>query len=218
MLLSPAHFQALMLGLLWTVGLSLLSFVGGGSVGFLVALSRISGSRLVRFLAGVYVQLVQGTPVLILMFVLYFGLSIFGMDVPPLLAAAVAMTIYASAYLGEIWRAGLEAVPRTQWEAADCLALSRVQRLFLVVLPQALRISTPSTVGFMVQIVKSTSLASVIGLAEMTYIGKLINNSTFRPFTTYLVIAVLYFCLCYPLSWLAKRLERKLNVHHRPAA
>jgi polar amino acid transport system permease protein len=164
------------------------------------------------------VQLVQGTPVLILMFVLYFGLSLFGLDVPPLLAASVAMTIYASAYLGEIWRASLQSVPLTQWEAADCLALTRVQRLFLVVLPQALRIATPSTVGFMVQIVKSTSLASVIGLAEMTYIGKLINNSTFRPFTTYLVIAVLYFGLCYPLSWLARRLERKLNVYHRPAA
>ncbi len=218
MLLSPAHFAALMNGLAWTVGLSLLSFVGGGAVGFVVALSRISGSRVVRFISSAYVQLVQGTPVLILMFVLYFGLSLFGMDVPPLLAASVAMTIYASAYLGEIWRASLQSVPLTQWEAADCLALTRVQRLFLVVLPQALRIATPSTVGFMVQIVKSTSLASVIGLAEMTYIGKLINNSTFRPFTTYLVIAVLYFGLCYPLSWLARRLERKLNVYHRPAA
>jgi polar amino acid transport system permease protein len=216
--MSPAHIEALLHGLAWTVGLSLLSFIGGGAVGFVVALSRISGSRVVRFISVVYMQLVQGTPVLILMFVLYFGLSLFGMDVPPLLAASVAMTIYASAYLGEIWRASLESVPRTQWEAADCLALSRVQRLFLVVLPQALRIATPSTVGFMVQIVKSTSLASVIGLAEMTYIGKLINNSTFRPFTTYLVIAVLYFGLCYPLSWLAKRLERKLNVYHRPVA
>ncbi|CAN5375933.1 amino acid ABC transporter permease [soil metagenome] len=217
-MLSPAHFAALMNGLAWTVGLSLLSFVGGGAVGFVVALSRISGSRVVRFISSAYVQLVQGTPVLILMFVLYFGLSLFGLDVPPLLAASVAMTIYASAYLGEIWRASLQSVPLTQWEAADCLALTRVQRLFLVVLPQALRIATPSTVGFMVQIVKSTSLASVIGLAEMTYIGKLINNSTFRPFTTYLVIAVLYFGLCYPLSWLARRLERKLNVYHRPAA
>ncbi|MES2533829.1 MAG: amino acid ABC transporter permease [Pseudomonadota bacterium] len=205
-------------GLAWTVGLSLLSFVGGGAVGFVVALSRISGNRVVRFISSAYVQLVQGTPVLILMFVLYFGLSLFGLDVPPLLAASVAMTIYASAYLGEIWRASLQSVPLTQWEAADCLALTRVQRLFLVVLPQALRIATPSTVGFMVQIVKSTSLASVIGLAEMTYIGKLINNSTFRPFTTYLIIAVLYFGLCYPLSWLARRLERKLNVYHRPAA
>ncbi len=218
MLLSPAHFAALMNGLAWTVGLSLLSFVGGGAVGFVVALSRISGNRVVRFISSAYVQLVQGTPVLILMFVLYFGLSLFGLDVPPLLAASVAMTIYASAYLGEIWRASLQSVPLTQWEAADCLALTRVQRLFLVVLPQALRIATPSTVGFMVQIVKSTSLASVIGLAEMTYIGKLINNSTFRPFTTYLIIAVLYFGLCYPLSWLARRLERKLNVYHRPAA
>ncbi|MFY9510811.1 MAG: amino acid ABC transporter permease [Rubrivivax sp.] len=213
--MSSAHFAALLNGMAWTVGLSLIAFAGGGVVGLAVALGRIADAWPLRVLVGTYVALVQGTPVLILMFVLYFGLSIFGFDVPPLLAAGIAMTVYASAYLGEIWRGCLQAVPAKQWEAAECLGLSRVQRMRLVILPQALRIATPPTVGFMVQIVKSTSLASVIGLAEMTYIGKLINNSTFRPFVTYIVIAGLYFALCYPLSWWSKRLEKKLHVGHR---
>ena len=213
--LSSAQFSALMLGLVWTVGLSLVSFAGGGLVGFAIALARIAPSRTVRMLTSAYVQLVQGTPVLILMFLLYFGLSMGGLDVPPFAAASAAMIIYASAYLGEIWRGCLQAVPKTQWEAAECMALSRTQRMLWVVLPQAIRIATPLTVGFMVQIVKSTSLASVIGLAEMTYIGKLINSTNFQPFSTYIITAGLYFCLCYPLSWASRRLERSLHAPHR---
>lgn len=213
--LSPAHWNALLAGLSWTVFLSLVGFVAGGFVGFAVALARISDNAIVRGIAVVYVNLVQGTPLLVLMFVLYFGLPIIGFEMPPLAAACIAMTLFSAAYLGEIWRGCLESVPRTQWEAADCLALARWERMLLVILPQALRIATPPTVGFMVQIVKNTSIASVIGMAEMTYIGKLINNATFQPFRTYLVIAALYFALCYPLSWLSRRLERKLNVAHR---
>ena len=214
-MLSSAQTVALMQGLTWTVGLSLISFVGGGLLGFVVSLARIAPSRTLRGVVGAYVQVVQGTPVLILMFLLYFGLSLGGLDVPPLLAAGVAMIIYASAYLGEMWRACLQAVPRTQWEAAECMALSRTQRMLHVVLPQAVRIATPITVGFMVQIVKSTSLASVIGLGEMTYIGKLINSTNFQPFVTYTITAALYFCLCFPLSWASRRLERRLHVPHR---
>ncbi|KFC70111.1 Polar amino acid ABC transporter inner membrane subunit [Bosea sp. LC85] len=213
--LSPAHWAALLSGLSWTVFLSLVGFLAGGLVGFGVALARISESAIVRRISLAYVNLIQGTPLLILMFVLYFGLPVLGLEMPPLAAACIAMTLFSAAYLGEIWRGCLEAVPRTQWEAADCLALARWERMLLVILPQALRIATPPTVGFMVQIVKNTSIASVIGMAEMTYIGKLINNATFQPFRTYLVIAALYFALCYPLSWLSRRLERKLNVAHR---
>lgn len=213
--LSPAHWNALLAGLSWTVFLSLVGFIAGGMVGFSVALARISDNAIMRGIAVVYVNLIQGTPLLVLMFVLYFGLPIVGFEMPPLAAACIAMTLFSAAYLGEIWRGCLESVPRTQWEAADCLALARWERMLLVILPQALRIATPPTVGFMVQIVKNTSIASVIGMAEMTYIGKLINNATFQPFRTYLVIAALYFALCYPLSWLSRRLERKLNVAHR---
>lgn len=209
------HLVFLLQGAGWTLVLSLIAFVGGGLVGFVVALCRISPLRPLRWLSTAYVQLVQGTPLLILMFLAYFGLSIAGLSLPALVAAGLSMTIYVSAYIGEIWRGCIQAVPRTQWEAAECLALSKVQRMGLVVLPQALRIATPPTVGFMVQIVKNTSLASVVGFVELARAGQVVNNSLFEPFLVYMLVAGLYFCLCFPLSWWSRQLERRLLVAHR---
>ena len=209
------HFMYLLQGAGWTLVLSLIAFVGGGLVGFVVALCRISPVRPLRWVSTAYVQLVQGTPLLILMFLAYFGLSIVGLSLPALVAAGISMTIYVSAYIGEIWRGCIQAVPRTQWEAAECLALSKVQRMRLVVLPQALRIATPPTVGFMVQIVKNTSLAATIGFVELVRAGQMINNATFRPFVVFVLIAALYFALCYPLSAWSQRLERRFDVAHR---
>ena len=209
------HFVFLLQAAGWTLVLSLLAFAGGGLLGFIVALCRISPVRTVRWVSTVYVQLVQGTPLLILMFLAYFGLSIVGLSLPALVAAGLSMTIYVSAYIGEIWRGCIQAVPRTQWEAAECLALSRVQRMRLVVLPQALRIATPPTVGFMVQIVKNTSLASVVGFVELARAGQVVNNSLFQPFLVYMLVAGLYFLLCFPLSWWSRQLERRLLVAHR---
>jgi polar amino acid transport system permease protein len=214
------HLQFLLQGAGWTLVLSLIAFAGGGLLGFGVALARISRFKPLRWLAYGYVQLVQGTPLLILMFLAYFGLSIFGFSLPGMVAAGLSMTIYVSAYIGEIWRGCIEAVPRTQWEAAECLALSRTQRLFLVILPQALRIATPPTVGFMVQIVKNTSLASVVGFVELARAGQVVNNSLFEPFVVYMLVAALYFALCFPLSWWSRRLEDRLHVGRtvQPAA
>ncbi len=195
--------------------LSLMAFVGGGLVGFLVALCRVSPNRTLRWGSFAYVQLIQGTPLLILMFLTYFGLSIVGLTLPAIVAAGLSMTVYVSAYIGEIWRGCIQAVPRTQWEAAECLALSRVQRMRLVVLPQALRIATPPTVGFMVQIVKNTSLASVVGFVELARAGQVVNNSIFEPLIVYMLIAGLYFLLCFPLSWWSRQLEHRLLVTRR---
>lgn len=210
------HLSFLLEGALWTVCLSLISFLGGGAAGALVALARISRWRPLRWLAIAYIQVIQGTPLLVILFLSYFGLSIMGFTLPPLVAAGLSMTIYVSAYLGEIWRGSIQSVARTQWEAAECLALSRWQRLRLVVLPQAVRIATPPTVGFMVQIVKNTSLASIVGFVELVRAGQLINNSIFQPFLIYLLIAALYFAMCYPLSAWSRRLEMRLHFGHRP--
>lgn len=209
------HLMFLLQGAAWTVGLSATGFLGGGLLGFVVALGRIAPSRLVRTAFGAYVQLVQGTPLLILMFLAYFGLGIAGFNVPALVAAGLAMTVYASAYLGEIWRGALQAVPKTQWEAAECLSFSRAQRLFLIIVPQALRLATPPTVGFLVQIVKNTSLASVVGFVELARAGQVINNSLFEPFLVFSIMALLYFALCYPLSLWARALETRLRVGRR---
>lgn len=210
------HLSFLLEGALWTVCLSLISFLGGGAAGALVALARISRWRPLRWLAIAYIQVIQGTPLLVILFLSYFGLSIMGFTLPPLVAAGLSMTIYVSAYLGEIWRGSIQSVARTQWEAAECLALSRWQRLRLVILPQAVRIATPPTVGFMVQIVKNTSLASIVGFVELVRAGQLINNSIFQPFLIYMLIAALYFAMCYPLSAWSRRLEIRLHFGHRP--
>ncbi|MEZ7809029.1 amino acid ABC transporter permease [Alcaligenes phenolicus] len=210
------HLNFLLEGALWTVVLSLISFIGGGLGGALVALARISAWCPLRYLAIAYIQIIQGTPLLVILFLSYFGLSIMGLTLPPLVAAGLSMTIYVSAYLGEIWRGSIQSVARTQWEAAECLALSRWQRLYLVILPQAVRIATPPTVGFMVQIIKNTSLASIVGFVELVRAGQLINNSIFQPFLIYVLIAALYFALCYPLSAWSRRLEMRLHFAHRP--
>jgi len=209
------HLIYLLDGLVWTVVLSALAFLLGGIAGFFVMLCRISRFLWLRRAALVYIQIVQGTPLLIQMFILYFGLGVINISVPPLVAAGLGMMIYSSSYLGEIWRGSVESISRTQFEAAECLGLTRWQALRDVILPQALRIATPPTVGFLVQLVKNTSLASVVGFLELTRAAQVINNSLFQPFLVFGIAALLYFAVCYPLSVWSRSLERKLNVGRR---
>jgi len=210
--LNAHHFWYLIAAAQWTVLLSLIAFAGGALVGLPIALMRVSPNRALRIAAGGYIQLIQGTPLLILLFLTYFGLGIFGYKLVPLVAAGLALTLYAAAFLAEIWRGCIEAVPRTQWEASDCLGLDRFQQYAYVVLPQAVRMAIPPTVGFMVQIVKNTSLASVIGFVELARAGQIVNNSTFEPFVIFCIVAAIYFAMCYPLSLASGYLERRANA------
>ena len=209
---SLTHLGYLAVAAQWTVILSLLAFVGGSILGLALALARVSRISTLRFAAGAYIQVVQVTPLLVLLFLAYFGISIVGFNVPPLLAAAFSLTLYTGAFLGEIWRGCIQAVAKTQWEAAECLGIGRFGQYLHVVLPQAGRMAIPPTVGFMVQVVKNTSLASVIGFLELSRAGQIVNNSTFQPFTVFIVIALMYFALCYPLSLASRHFERKLHV------
>ncbi|MBE7366620.1 amino acid ABC transporter permease [Ramlibacter pallidus] len=205
----------LLLAARWTVALSLIAFVGGGVVGLLLLVARLSPSRPARLAVAGYVQLFQGTPLLMQLFLAYFGFALFGFDTSAWTAAAVALTLYTSAFLAEIWRGCVESVPRGQWEAARSLAMNFGEQLRHVVLPQALRIAVPPTVGFLVQVVKGTALASVIGFVELTKAGTMITNATFKPFLVYGCVALLYFALCFPVSLYARRLERQLHAAHR---
>jgi polar amino acid transport system permease protein len=209
--LNINHLVFLGHGALWTIGLSLIALAGGGIAGFTIALARISPLKSVRIASGAYVQLIQGTPLLVILFLCYFGLAAIGLNISSLAAAGVSLTLYVAAYLGEIWRGCIQSVPKPQWEAAEGLALSRTQRMLKVILPQAVRIATPPTVGFMVQIIKNTSLASVVGFVELMRSGQIVNNSLFEPFAVYAIIAVIYFALCYPLSLLSQRLEQRMG-------
>jgi polar amino acid transport system permease protein len=204
----------LLLAARWTVVLSLMAFVGGGLVAFVLLYARVARWRGAQTGVSTYVQLFQGTPLLMQLFLAYFGLALFGIDVSAWVAAGLALTLYASAYLTEIWRGCVLAIPKGQWEAADSLALSFGEKLRHVIAPQALRIAVAPTVGFLVQVIKGTALASVIGFIELTKAGTMITNATFRPFTVYIAVAAIYFALCWPVSAYSRRLERKLRHGH----
>jgi polar amino acid transport system permease protein len=199
----------------WTLALSLIAFVGGGAFGFVVALARVSPRAILRALAIVYIELMQATPVLMVLFLVFYGLGLLGFDIPPLVAASAAMIVYCAAFLGDIWRGCIEAIPKQQWEASEALAMTRWQQLRYVVLPQAARISLPSTVGFLVQVVKTTSVASIIGMVELTQAGRNVNNATFQPFKVFIAVALIYFVLCYPLSLWSQALERRMLAGRR---
>jgi polar amino acid transport system permease protein len=196
----------------WTVALAALSLLLGGAAGFAVAIARVSPLRGLRWLAGAYVGVIQGVPALMLLFLAYYGLSLAGLELPPLAAAAVSLAFYVSGYLADIWRGAIQSVPWQQWEASGSLGLTRAQQFRYVVLPQAVRIATPPTVGFAVQAVKNTSIVSIVNVVEVARAGQLVNNTTYEPFRVYGLVALLYFAICWPMSLLAARLERRLDV------
>jgi polar amino acid transport system permease protein len=209
------EFVFLLIGLKWTVVLSAVGFVCGGIAGLGVALARASGIPLLERVTAAYIAVFQGTPLLMQLFVVYYGLALVGLMLDAWVAVAIGLTLHASAYLGEIWRGSIEAVPRGQTEAAKALSLRYVSRMRDVILPQALRISLPATVGFLVQLIKGTSLASIVGFTELTRAGNIISNQIFQPLTVFGVVGILYFLMCCPLTILGARLERKFAASAR---
>lgn len=201
----------LLMALRWTVGLSLIAFVTGGLLGLGLLVLRLSKLPGATRAVSLYVQLFQGTPLLMQLFLTYFGLAMLGIETSPMVAAVVCLTFYSAAYLCDIWRGCVEAIPKGQWEASSCLALSFTEQLRHVILPQAMRLGIAPTAGFGVQIIKATALTSVIGFVEVTKAGQLIANATFEPFLVYGCVAALYFVLCFPLSIWSQRIEKRLR-------
>ena len=202
----------LLLAARWTILLSLLAFAGGSIVGMLLTFMRISRRKPLIWITRIYIEVFQGTPLLMQLFIAFFGLGLLGIDVSAWTAAALALTLYSSAFLIDIWRGCVESLPKGQWEASRCLGLNYLQTMRYIILPQALRVAIPPTVGFSVQIVKGTALASIIGFVELTKAGTMLNNATFEPFKVFAMVALIYFLLCYPLSRASQYLEEKLNV------
>lgn len=205
----------LLLAARWTILLSLVSFIGGAMVGLLLLFMRISKKKSMRAFSKYYVELFQGTPLLMQLFIAFFGLGLIGIDVPAWLAAGLTLILWAAAFLTEIWRGCVEAVSKGQWEASASLGMVRLQQMRYVILPQAMRVAIPPTVGFAVQVIKGTAVTSIIGFVELSKAGTVVTNATFQPFTVYGLVALIYFALCWPLSKSSQILERKLNVAHR---
>lgn len=210
---STAEIAFLLDAAKWTLLLTFLAALFGAVFGLAVALARIAQNAALRALAGGYIAVVQGIPVLILLFLSYYGLSRAGFNLPSVVAASISLSIYASGYLGDIWRGAIQSVPVQQWEASASLALTRPQQYRTIILPQAVRIALPPTVGFLVQLVKNTSIVSIVGVVELARAGQLINNATFQPFPVFLTVAAIYFAICFPLSWASRKLEMQFNAY-----
>ncbi|RRZ92127.1 amino acid ABC transporter permease [Erwinia sp. 198] len=204
----------LLLAARWTLLLSLTAFFGGTLVAMPLVMVRLTRRRWPNRAISACIELFQGTPLLMQLFLAFFGVALFGIDVSPWTAASLALTLYTSAFLIDIWVGSINALPKGQWEASRCLGLAKGQTLYRVVLPQALRIGIAPTVGFAVQVVKGTALASIIGFVELTKAGTILNNVTYQPFKVFGLVALGYFLICYPLSRYSQYLEKKFNAAH----
>ncbi len=213
--LGAGDIWFILLAVRWTLLLSIAAFAGGTVGGLLISLMRTGRFKALRWIAIGYIKVFQGTPLLMQLFLAYFVPGIFGIDIDPWGAAAFGLSLHASAFLGEIWRGCIETVPKGQWEASSALGLRYWTQMRLIVLPQAVRVALPPTVGFLVQLIKATSLASIIGFVELTRAAQVINNAVFSPFTIFGLVALTYFIICWPLSAYSRRMEQKLAVATR---
>ncbi|WP_163873379.1 amino acid ABC transporter permease [Rhizobium laguerreae] len=200
----------LLQGLKWTLLLSAIGFIGGGIFGLIIALTRTSELLALRKIAAGYISVFQGTPLLMQLFVVYYGIALLGVSIEAWAAVAIAFTLHASAFLGEIWRGGIQAIPKGQSEAANALGLHYVSRMKDVVLPQAFKVSLPATVGFLVQLIKGTSLAAIVGFIELARAGQIVSNQTYRPLLIFGIVGAIYFIICWPLSLYGTRLENRM--------
>ena len=199
----------------YTIYLSLVAFLGGGLIGLVFTVFKIVPVKPVRWFASAYIWLFQSIPLLMLLFILGLGIPVFfQIDIPPWLAAGIALTLFTSAYMSEVWQGALQSIPKGQWEGGTALGMTFTQNLLWIIAPQALKIATPATVGFMIQVIKGTSMAYIIDYNDLMRWGKKIANSQMdgaEPFIVFPIVALIYFALCFPLSCLSKSLEKSNN-------
>ncbi|ABF46281.1 amino acid ABC transporter membrane protein, PAAT family [Deinococcus geothermalis DSM 11300] len=193
-----------------TLGYALAAMLLGLPLALLVALARLSRLAPLRWISGVYVSFMRGTPLLVQIFMIYYGLPSFGITVSPLVGGVAALTLNSAAYLSETIRAAILSVPRGQWEAAYSLGLTPRQTLQLIVLPQAARVALPSLGNTLIGLVKDTSLVSVITVVELLRSAQLVIARTFEPFGPYLAAALIYWAISSLLELVQRRLEARL--------
>jgi polar amino acid transport system permease protein len=201
-------------GTVVTLQICALSVLLGGVLGLVFGVLATAPIAPLRWISGIWVGAIRGVPVLLIIFFVYFGLplAVPGSNVPEYWAAVAALSVFASAYISEIVRGSIRAIPRGQFEAADALGLSYLQTLRWVVMPQATRIIIPPGIGFLVILIKDSSLVAVIGLIELMRAGNIVASQTGQPILAYLVVGAVYFVICYPLSLLGRRYERRLTI------
>ena len=199
----------------FTIALTLIAFIGGGILGLIITIMRISPSRTLNHISTVHMWLFQATPLLMMLFILGLGVPrLFDVSVNPWFAATAALILYTSAYLADVWRGAINSIPIGQWECSNALGFGFFKTLRFIIMPQAIRVSIAPTVGFLVQIIKGTSLAYIIGFHDLMSIGKRWANAPVtgtEPFVIFPIMALIYFSLCFPLSMVSRRIEKKLG-------
>ena len=209
----PGIMPALLLGTRLTVELAVIAVAIGLIIGSFAGIARVGGNRMARIITSVYVDFIRGTPLLVQLFLVYFGLpTLIGRPVPPFVAAITAMGVNSGAYIAEIVRAGIQSVDRGQMEAARSLGLTYSQSMRYIIFPQALRRIIPPLGNEFIAMLKDSSLVSVIALEELLRKGQVVITRTFRPFEVYMVVALIYLAMTLAISRLVAWSERRLRV------
>ncbi len=196
-----------------TLGLSLLSFVGGLVFGVPLAIARSAKTRWLSIPAMIFIRTTQGIPILVILMIVYFAPPVLlGSDVDVWTAATIGLSINAAAYSAEILRGAIASVPRGQLEAANAMALSRSTIFRDVVLPQSLKYAVAPLIGLGISLIKGTSIASILGMTELTKAAFRVNQATFEPVPAFGLVCVCYFLICWPLSLFGQRYEARLNA------
>jgi ectoine/hydroxyectoine ABC transporter permease protein EhuD len=181
-------------------------------LGLLIALVKLSRSRILRTCASTYIEVIRGTPALLQLFYIYFVLPSFGIRFDPFMAGVIGLSINYSAYLAEVYRAGIAAVPQGQIEAAKALGMSRRKMLRLIVLPQAIRVVIPPLGNYGISLFKDTSLVSIVTVKELIFTGQIVSSTNFQYATVFTIIGAIYLAFSYPSALLVRWLERRMSV------
>jgi polar amino acid transport system permease protein len=197
-----------------TLLMAAVSVIPATICGVLLALAQVFGSRIVKSVVIVYLFLIRGIPLLVLLTFTYYLLPLTGIDLPPFWGVVVVFAFYYAAFMSEVFRAGILSLPRAQWDAARSLGMTRRLMLQIVIFPQALRLASPPLVSLCANLVKATSLVSIVGLWELTMASREIVERTLAPFQIFLGAAAIYFCICYTLALYGRHLERRVLQGH----
>lgn len=209
-----SYYVVLLNGLKITIGLSVIMIIGGLLVGTLTAcgLCIRSKSIPVRILKGIiriYVGFFRGAPILLLLFFGYYGIAYAGIELDIFTACSIVLILYAGAYTCEIIRSGIESIPKGQWEAGYCVGMNGFDIMRFIIFPQAFRIFLPTVMGFYIGAIKDTSIVSLVGCNDIVKQSKIIINQTSLPMQTYLIIALIFFAISYPMSLFVTKLEKR---------
>ncbi|KXT83912.1 Cystine transport system permease protein [Streptococcus sp. DD11] len=200
-------------GIPYTLGVALTSFLTGLVLGFFISRARMSKSSLLSALARFYISVMRGVPMIVVLFVLYFGLPFYGVELPALLCSYLAFSLVSAAYISEIFRASMQAVDQGQWEAARALGLKNWTIVRKIILPQAIRIAIPPLGNVVLDMIKSTSLMAMITVQDIFQKAKIVGGRELDYMSMYVLVAFIYWLLCYGFEILQARLEKKLRIY-----